>query len=297
MSGARALRLAPDALFVPPRHDLYRAYSDRLLAVLREASPTVQPLSIDEAWLEWGHHGFDPVAARELRERVLAGTGLSISVGVATSKLVAKMATEAAKPGGVRVVPPGAEAAFLAPQPVRALVGVGPRTAERLVEAGVATIGELAARPRPELVRLFGRSHGTHLWERARGIDPSELEPDREPKSYSAEHTFQRDTVDRRLLWGELRAQAEEVAGRLRSDGLLAGEVAIKLRYADFATLTRQLRLAVPTAAPEALADAAAGLMRRHWDRARPIRLIGLRAARFSLADAPIQLPLTRGEG
>jgi DNA polymerase IV len=297
MSGARALRLAPDALFVPPRHDLYRAYSERLLAVLREASPTVQPLSIDEAWLEWGHRGFDSAAAQDLRTRILAGTGLSISVGVAASKLVAKMATEAAKPGGVRVVPPGAEAAFLAPQPVRALFGVGPRTAERLVEAGVTTIGGLAARPRAELVRLFGRSHGTQLWERAHGIDPSELEPDRAPKSYSAEHTFQQDTADRRHLWDELRAQAEEVAGRLRSDGLLAGEVAIKLRYANFETLTRQLRLPVPTAAPAALADAAAWLMRRHWDRARPVRLIGLRAAHFSRAGEPIQLPLTSDEG
>ena len=292
MSGARALRLAPAALFVPPRHDLYRAYSERLMAALRAASPLVQALSIDEAWLAWDHHGWDPAAARALREAVQARTGLSISVGVAASKLVAKMATEAAKPGGVRVVTPGDEAVFLAPLPVRALFGVGPRTAERLAEAGLVEIGDLARCSPTELVRLLGRSHGTGLWERARGIDRSELRAEREPKSYSAEHTFQQDTRDRALLWDELRAQADEVAGRLRSDRLLAGEVAIKLRYANFETASRQLRLATPTNAPEALAVAAASLMRRHWDRARAIRLIGLRAARFTPAGAPVQLPL-----
>src|SRR5581483_677901 len=129
MSAAVAQRLAPNALFVPPRHGLYRAYSDRLMAILRQASPVVQTLSIDEAWLDWSTHGFAVGPAQALRARVLDETGLSISVGVATSKLVAKMATEAAKPGGVRVVTPGEEATFLAPLPVRALLGVGPRTA------------------------------------------------------------------------------------------------------------------------------------------------------------------------
>jgi len=294
VSAACALRLAPDALFISPRHDVYRAYSARLMAVLRQASPVVQPLSIDEAWLEWAEYGFDPAAAHALRQRVLARTGLSISVGVASSKLVAKMATETAKPGGVRVVAPGQEAEFLSPQPVRALFGVGPRTAERLAAASVVTIGELAAQSPEQLVELFGQNHGLSLWERAHGVDLSELHPHREPKSYSAEHTFQRDTGDRHVLWAELRAQASEVGGRLQGDRLLAAEVAIKLRYANFETVTRQVRLPAPTAAPEALADAAGLLMRRHWDRSRPIRLIGLRAARFSLADRPVQLSLAR---
>lgn len=292
MSGARALRLAPQALFVQPRHDLYRAYSARLLAALREASPLVQPLSIDEAWLAWDHRGWDPATASLLREDVLAGTGLSISIGVASSKLVAKMATEVAKPGGVRVVPPGEERAFLAPQPVRALPGVGPRTAERLAEAGLVSIGDLARRGREELIRLLGRAHGTAVWEHAQAIDRSELRAEREPKSYSAEHTFQQDTRDRALLWRELRAQADEVAERLRADGLHAGEVAIKLRYANFQTVTRQCRLWTPTDASETFAASAAALMRQHWDPARAVRLIGLRAARFSPSGLPVQLPL-----
>jgi DNA polymerase IV len=295
MSAAVALRIAPDALFVAPRHELYRAYSDRLMALLRAASPVVETLSIDEAWIDWSAHGYVETAAWGLRERVLSETGLSISIGVASSKLVAKMATESAKPGGVRVVRPGEEAAFLAPQPVRALFGVGPRTADRLAEAGIGTIGEIARRPRERLVELLGTSHGGGLWDRAHGRDDSQLEPERAARSYSAEHTFPYDTVDRRQLWAELRAQAMEVAARLRTEGLHAGEVAIKLRYASFETLTRQTRLALPTASGDEIALAAAALMRRHWDDARAVRLIGVRAARLLPATRPVQLPLPLG--
>jgi DNA polymerase-4 len=296
MSAAIALRLAPAALFVAPRHELYRAYSDRLMAILRAASPVVQTLSIDEAWLDWAAQGFSESSAVALRRRVLAETGLSISIGVATSKLVAKMATESAKPGGVRVVRPGGEAAFLAPQPVRALFGVGPRTAERLHESGLTTIGEIAQRPRERLVELFGISHGGGLWDRAHGRDDSPLEPDRAARSYSAEHTFPYDTLDRRQLWNELRSQAAEVSERLQSEGLHAGEVAIKLRYASFETLTRQTRLSLPTASADQIALTAAALMRRHWDRTRSVRLIGVRAARLMSATRPIQLPLPLGD-
>lgn len=292
MSAAIALRMAPDAIFIPPRHALYHAYSERMMAVLREASPTVETLSIDEAWLDWSAHGFEVGPAEQLRQQVHDATGLSISIGVSTSKLVAKMATEAAKPGGVRVVRSGEEAAFLAPQPVRALLGVGPRTAERLVDAGLATIGDVARRSRSALVELLGQSHGGALWEHANGRDDSTLNPSREARSYSAEHTFPYDTRDRRALWDELQAQSREVADRLRADGLCAGEVAIKLRYAGFETLTRQTRLTVPSAAADAIAATAATLVRRHWDRAQAIRLIGVRAGRLRSADAPVQLPL-----
>jgi DNA polymerase-4 len=292
MSAAIALRVAPSALFVAPRHELYRAYSERLMAILRDASPTVETLSIDEAWLDWSAHGFDEESVRGLRATILHETRLSISIGLATSKLVAKMATESAKPGGVRVIRPGAEASFLAPQPVRALFGVGPRTAERLIEAGIATIGDIAQRPRALLVALLGVSHGGGLGARAHGRDDSPLEPDRAARSYSAEHTFPFDTVDRRQLWRELQSQAAEVAARLRSEGLHAGEVGIKLRYASFETLTRQTRLTLPTASGDHIALAAATLMRRHWDRSRAVRLIGVRAARLMSAERPVQLPL-----
>ena len=296
LSAAIALRMAPSALFVAPRHELYRAYSDRLMAILRDASPVVETLSIDEAWLDWSAHGFAEAPALTIRALVLQETGLSISIGVATSKLVAKMATEAAKPGGVRVVQPGEEADFLAPQPVRALLGVGPRTAERLTEADMLTIGQVARQPRERLVDLLGGSHGGGLWDRAHGRDDSPLEPDRAARSYSAEHTFPYDTVDRRQLWHELKSQASEVAARLQSEGLHAGEVAIKLRYASFETLTRQTRLTLPTASGDQIALAAALLMRRHWDRTRAVRLIGVRAARLMSDSRPVQLPLPLAE-
>jgi DNA polymerase-4 len=292
MSAAVALRMAPHALFVAPRHELYRSYSERLMALLREASPVVEALSIDEAWIDWAAHGYVEASAVALRERVLTATGLSISIGVASSKLVAKMATECAKPGGVRLVRPGEEAAFLAPLPVRALFGVGPKTAERLAEAGIDTVGEIARRPRERLVELLGVSYGGGLWERAHGRDDTPLEPERAARSYSAEHTFPYDTLDRRQLWAELRSQATELATRLQAEGLHAGEVAIKLRYASFETLTRQTRLSVPTASGDEIALTAAALMRRHWDRTRAVRLIGVRAARLLSATRPMQLPL-----
>jgi DNA polymerase-4 len=292
MGAAVALRIAPTALFVAPRHELYRTYSERLMAVLRAASPTIENLSVDEAWLDWSAHGFAERSLLDLRAQVLADTGLSISIGLATSKLVAKMATEKAKPGGVCVVMPGTEAAFLASLPVRSLFGVGPRTAERLAQAELATVGDIAAQRRERLVQLLGVSHGGGLWDRAHGRDDSPLEPDRPAQSYSAEHTFPYDTLDRRQLWQEVRSQAAELAERLQQDGLHAGEVAIKLRYASFETLTRQMRLTVPTATADDIALAAAALMRRHWDRARSVRLIGVRAARLLPASRPVQLPL-----
>ena len=296
MSGARARQLAPDALFVPPRFPLYAEYSRRVMELLRAETPTLEQLSIDEAWLDWSERGFDPAAALALRARVQTATGLSISLGVGTSKLVAKMATELAKerPERVLVVPPGQESGFLAPLEVRALFGVGPKTAARLRALGIELIGQLAEQPLERLVAEFGQSWGLALYEHSRGEDRSELRAEREPKSYSAEHTFQADTRDRAALWTELRRQAERVAARLRRDELCAGEVAIKLRYADWTDLTRQTRLAVPSDSPEALARGAAALMRRYWDPGRPVRLIGLRAGRLQPADAPTQ-PLIPG--
>jgi len=293
MSAAAALRLAPNALFLPPRHELYARYSARVMAVLRDASALVQQSSIDEAACEW-LCGFDPEPALALRGRVLAETGISVSLGVATSPLVAKMASEVAKQRDdhVCVVLPGTEAAFLAPLPVRALTGVGPKTEPRLHAAGITTIAQLAARPKEELLQLFGRSYGTFLWEASRGIDETPLVAERPAKSISAEHTFPSDTADRRVLWRELRRQAEEVAGRLCEEQVRAGEVGIKLRYADWVTLTRQIRLVSPTYDAAVLAAGAAALMRKHWEPGRAVRLIGLRAASLIALSTVTQLPL-----
>jgi DNA polymerase-4 len=283
LSAAIALRRAPDALFLPPRHELYSRHSGRLMELLRTESPLVQQNSIDEAALQWDHHGFDREPAVRLRERVLAELGLSVSFGLAGCPLVAKMASETAKsaPDHVHVVPPGEEPAFLAPMAIRALIGVGPKAEERLRALGIETIGQIAERSLPELVGAFGASYGRYLYRASRGDDDSELSDQRQSKSISAESTFAVDTRDRAELWKELRAQSEEVSRRLQREGLLAAEVAIKLRYASWETITRQMRLSTPTDDGAALAAGAAALMRRHWDRARPVRLLGVRAGRL----------------
>jgi DNA polymerase-4 len=293
LSAAIALKRAPNALFLPPRHDVYEQYSARVMAVLRATSPLVEQNSIDEAACLWPH-GFEAGAALALRARVLAETKISVSLGIATSALIAKMASEAAKSRAdhVVVVQPGDEAAFLAPLPVRALVGIGPKAEQRIVALGITTIGDLAARPLDELVAQFGRAYGRYLHEASRGIDETVLQAERTSKSISAEHTFAVDTTDRHELWAELHDQAEEVAGRLRQEGLLAGHVAIKVRYANWQTFTRQMQLPHPTDEPETLARGAATLMRRNWDRTRAVRLIGLRAGRLVPANQVAQLSL-----
>jgi DNA polymerase-4 len=293
LSAAIALRLAPDAIFLPPRHELYGQYSERVMAVLRAESPLVEQNSIDEAACLWPQ-GFHAAPALALRQRVLAEVRVSVSLGIATSALVAKMASEVAKqrPEHLCIVAPGQEASFLAPMPVRALIGVGPKSEAQLVAAGMTTIGALAARPLEEVVALCGRAYGRYLHDASRGIDDTVLQSERVAKSVSAEHTFPADTTDRQVLWQQMRLQAEEVAARLRQAGLHASEVAIKLRYADWETITRQLRLAIPTEEAGVLATAAAQLMRRHWKRTRAVRLIGLRAGRLGPASGTPQLVL-----
>jgi DNA polymerase-4 len=293
LSAAIALRLAPNALFLPPRHQIYERYSARVVAVLRDESPLVEQHSIDEAACVWPH-GFRPEPPLALRARVLAETGISVSLGLATTPLVAKMASEAAKRRAdhLYIVTPGDEAAFLSPLPVRALVGVGPKAEARLQGLGIATIGGLADRSRDELVALFGRAYGRYLHEASRGIDHSTLRAEHTPKSISAEHTFAHDTADRGVLRERLRFQAEEVSARLRQEGFRAEEVAIKLRYANWQTLTRQTKLAAATDDAEALAASATALMQHHWDPTRAVRLIGLRAGRLAGGTKPAQQSL-----
>ncbi len=192
----RALRLCPDAIVLPPRHGLYRDYSRRVMEILRQVSPLVEQISIDEVYLDLT----DQVTiweeateiARRLQARVKEEVGLSASLGVATNKLVAKIASDHDKPGGLTVVRPGEEAAFLSPLSVRVLWGVGPVTAEKLAEMGITTVGELARRSEEELRAHFGR-HGVEMAQRARGIDERPVVTDHEQKSASQEMTFTRD--------------------------------------------------------------------------------------------------------
>jgi DNA polymerase-4 len=301
MSCAIAKRIARehgiDVMFVRPRHELYGQYSRRLMDLMRTETPLLEQRSIDEAAMDWDEYGFarEPVLA--LRQRVLDEIGLSVSFGVAATLLVAKMASEAAKAEAdhVCVVPAGEEASFLAPLSVRALIGVGPKSEARLRGFEITTIGELAERPLAWLVDQFGSAYGRYLHAASRGDDDSTLVGEHTYKSISAEHTFARDTVDRREIWRMLRGQAQDVANRLRESGLVAGEVAIKLRYGvTWVTITRQQRLGVLTDDADVLAAGAGALMRKAWTR-QPIRLIGLRAGRLAAGageDAAVQLSL-----
>ena len=300
MSTAIAARMAREngieVVFVKPRHELYSQYSHRLMELLRTETPLLEQRSIDEAALDWRHRGFDLQPALNLRQRILDDIGLSVSFGVAPTLLVAKMASEIAKTreDHVCIVQPGGAVSFLAPLSVRALVGIGPKSEARLRGFEIATIGQLAERPLEWLVEQFGSAYGRYLHTASRGEDDSTLVGEHTYKSISAEHTFSRDTVDRAEIWKRLQSQAREVASRLREENLLAGEVAIKLRYGvTWETVTRQQRLSSPTAEAAVLAASAAALMRKAWTR-RPIRLIGLRAGKLepTRADDAVQLAL-----
>lgn len=298
MSTAIATRIAQEQgveiVFVTPRHDVYAAYSRRLMDVLRTTTPLLEQRSIDEAALDWRHHGYRSEPILDLRRRILQEIGLSVSFGVAPTLLVAKMASEAAKNHAdhVCIVHPGEAASFFAPLPVRALVGVGPKSEARLRGFDIASIGDLAERPLDWLVDRFGSAYGRYLHAASRGEDESALIGERAWKSISAEHTFNRDTVDRVEIWRRLRAQARDVAERLRREALVASEVAIKLRYGvTWETITRQQRLGQPTDDEEVLAAGAAALMRKAWTR-RPIRLIGMRASRLEPKSDAVQLEL-----
>jgi DNA polymerase-4 len=277
-----------EVVFVRPRHELYAQYSRRLMDLLRTETALLEQRSIDEAALDWREHGFAHEPVWRLRARILHEIGLSVSFGVAQNPLVAKMASEFAKgcDDHVHIVARGQAAAFLAPLSVRALIGVGPKSEARLLGFEVQTIGQLAARPLDWLVDQFGSAYGRYLFAASRGEDDSTLVGERTYKSISAEHTFARDTTDRTEIWRTLQAQAADVAGRLQGESLLAGEVAIKLRYGvTWETITRQVRLGSATDEAQVLAAAAAALMRKAWTR-KPIRLVGLRASKLEPAHA-----------
>lgn len=279
MPMARALALCPQLIIVPARHGVYHTYSERVMAVFRDTTPLVEPMSIDEAYLDvtaglaaW-EQGID--VARGVQDRVRSEVGLSASVGVAANKLVAKIASGHHKPAGLTVVRPGDEAAFLAPLPVRAIPGVGPVGEGRLAELGVSTVAGLALVPEDELRARFGR-WGPELLLLARGIDDRPVVTEHELKSVSQETTFSRDLAAEEALHHELWRLSRGVGRRLKNAGVAAGTVAIKVRYSDFSTLSRQMRLAVPTDDEREIYRAALALLRRAWQPGRPVRLLGV---------------------
>jgi DNA polymerase IV len=281
MSAAEALRRCPHAVFVRPRHALYREYSRHVWETVRGVVPTVEQTGIDEGYLDVGEVARDFLAARIVAEAVQtavrAGTSLTCSLGVAPCKVVAKVASDARKPGGLVVVPAGREAAFLAPLAVRRLPGVGPKAEQRLHGAGVETIGELAALADESLRGVLPGTVGAMLRDRARGIDPRGLELDVERISLSVENTFERDISDRERLHEELRGMASEVAAGLQRRGQVARTVTTKLRYADFSIRSRSASLRSGVDDAGTIGDLACRLLDRGLhDRPGALRLVGV---------------------
>ena len=274
-------RLCPHGVFLPVDGAKYMAVSRQVMAILRRFTPQVEPISIDEAFLDVtgsrALFGDGEEIARRIKSAVHDETELTISVGVATTKLVAKIASDLRKPDGLVVVPPGDEAAFLAPLPITRLWGVGAKSAVALQEYGVRTIGDLAALPEDLLVRRFGK-HGASLVDRARGKDADTVSTRDPAKSIGHEHTFDVDTSDREQIERTILAMSEGVAERLRDSGVKASTVTVKIRDSSFRTITRQRTLPEPTDLTEPIFRVALELARPEV-RGLRIRLLGVTAS------------------
>ncbi|MCX5588094.1 DNA polymerase IV, partial [Streptomyces erythrochromogenes] len=281
MPTAQARRLCPNGAYLIPRFTLYRQVSDVVMAMLRELSPLVEPLSLDEAFvdLEAGGVAFDAGSARATGERlradIRAATGLSGSVGLAGSKMLAKVASEEAKPAGLLLIEPGTERELLAPMSVRTLPGVGPATGEHLRRAGITTVGELVEAGEDELVRMVGRAHGTGLYRMALGLDDRPVVAERDAKSVSVEDTFDVDLHDRVRIRGEVQRLADRCVQRLRGSGHSGRTIVLKVRRYDFSTLTRSETLRGPTDDAAVVREAAARLLEA-VDTTGGVRLLGV---------------------
>ncbi|MBV6396856.1 MAG: DNA polymerase IV [Anaerolineales bacterium] len=284
MPMSRALRLCPELIVVSGRHRAYREMSEKVMTTLRDLTPLVEQISIDEAFLDLSDLR-DPIerVARQLQAGIRDDLGLSSSIGIAANKLTAKIATEVGKkaaekgqpPFALTIVPPGEEAAFLAPLPADMLWGVGPKTMARLNEVGIHTIGDIARRPESDLVTRFGEN-GRDLWRHANGMDDRPIVTERETKSISQEITFSRDVSDDQSLEKTLREMSAEVARQLRKTDLAGKTVKLKLRWPDFTTLTRQATLAQPTDQEQEIASTASALLKSVRRSGQAVRLIGV---------------------
>jgi DNA polymerase-4 len=281
MSLREAVRRCPDGVFLPVDGRRYQQASRDVMAILRRFTPQVEPISIDEAFLDvTGSRqlfGEGRAIALAIKAAIREDVDLPASVGVATTKLVAKIASDLQKPDGLVVVEPGEEAAFLAPLPIARLWGVGEKTAVALADYGIRTIGDLAALAPDVLVRRFGK-HGASLASRARGMDDDPVHQGDPAKSVGHEHTFDVDTSDRETIERTLLAMSDGVAGRLRSAGVRASTIAVKIRDSSFRTITRQRTLPEPTDMTDPIFRAAVELARPEVRGIR-VRLLGVTAS------------------
>jgi DNA polymerase-4 len=291
MPSRTARRLCPEAIFLPPRFEVYRAVSRQLHEVFLELTPLVEPIALDEAFLDVSTVVRMPQeanqVARELKRRVREETGLSASIGVASNKLVAKVASDRQKPDGLTIVPAGHEQAFLAPLPVRRLFGIGPRTEERLSAAGITKVSQLAEANSGWLVARFGQT-GLEWQRLAQGIDERPVEPRRELKQASRERTFPRDVAEQEELNRILDSLVADLKPALQA-APRARTVILKLRYADWTTVTRR-KTPGTIVTGEVLSQVVPPLFEQSWD-GRPLRLMGLGVSNFvSAPDGQLSL-------
>jgi DNA polymerase-4 len=281
MPMAQARRLAPNAAYLVPRFALYRSVSEQVMTLLRALSPLVEPLSLDEAFvdLEAGGAAWDEesalLAGTKLRADIRAATGLTGSVGLAASKMLAKIASEQAKPDGLVIIEPGTERELLGPMSVRTLPGVGPATGDHLRRAGITTVEELAEAGEDELVRMLGKAHGHALYAMALARDDRPVVAEREAKSVSVEDTYDVDIHDRLRVGLEVQRLADRCVRRLRGSGLSGRTIVLKVRRYDFSTLTRSETLRGPTDDPAVIREAAARLL-ESVDTTGGVRLLGV---------------------
>jgi DNA polymerase-4 len=296
---ATALKLCRDLVVVPPSHGRYGEVSAEVFEVFRGFTPHVEGLSLDEAFLDVSglrrHFGSPVDVAMAVRAEIRSRIGLPASVGIASSKFIAKLASEAAKPDGYRHIPSKTELDFLHALPVEALWGVGPATLAGLQRLGVVTVGDLADLPEPAVLSGLGQANGRHLLELARGIDLRPVIPDIEAKSISVEETYDRDLEGRETIEAALLAHSQRLSGRLRRSGLAARTVTLKVRYEDFSTVTRSVTLGGPLHSPRDLYNTARDLLGA-VDLARPVRLLGLGGSGLEESNEPRQLDLGTDE-
>ena len=285
--------LPPDAAFVRGSHALYGEYSERVMTLLEGFTPDVEQVSVDEAYMDvtgclhlWGG---DPLRmAAAMKERIMRECGLGVSIGIASTRVCAKIAAGLKKPDGLVLVPPGAEREFLAPLPVEVVPGVGPKTLPRLHARGIVTVGDALARRGGEDSWI-----GRHLRVVAQGKDDAVVHADRVEKSISRDTTFPEDLNESSLVCSTLYYLAERVCKTLRRRGEAAGTVTVKLRYTDFVTVQRQATLALPSANEEELFGTARRLLLPLLADPRRVRLVGVKASRIAAADAQLALPVT----
>lgn len=292
---SQAYRRCPDGVFLPVRLPRYQTISSRIFAILRRFTDLVEPLSLDEAFLDVTHslrlHGPAETIGRRIQELIRTEEGLSASVGAASTKFVAKIASDLRKPGGFVIVPPGEERAFLARLPIERLWGAGPKTAQRLREKGYATLGDVA-RGSPHDLHMELGHRGLALWELAQGHDDRPVISESQPSSIGSETTFPADSDDSRLLEATLLELSEDVGSRLRSQRLLASTLTLKFRDATFHTVTRAAPLPEPTDQTSLLYQVARVLLRRIPRSPYKVRLLGVTASRLTAKEEGRQLGL-----